>query len=53
LLPADDTEEALKRRLTDYHKHIDAVLGSYEKVLLKVNGNQTPEKVFAAIRAGL
>jgi hypothetical protein len=37
----------------EFHKHIDAVIGSYSQVLLKVDGNQPPDQVFAAIQTGL
>uniref|UniRef100_A0A7S2TF23 Adenylate kinase active site lid domain-containing protein n=1 Tax=Lotharella oceanica TaxID=641309 RepID=A0A7S2TF23_9EUKA len=36
---ADDTPEALRRRLVDFHKHYDEILAYYRKVKKTVNGN--------------
>eukprot|EP00823_Brevimastigomonas_motovehiculus_P002939 TRINITY_DN175_c0_g1_i1.p1 TRINITY_DN175_c0_g1~~TRINITY_DN175_c0_g1_i1.p1 ORF type:complete len:291 (+),score=84.82 TRINITY_DN175_c0_g1_i1:46-873(+) len=50
---SDDTEEKMKERLAQFHKNVDAVIGSYKPVLVSVNGNQHPDKVFEEICKGL
>ena len=36
---SDDTEEALRTRLVQYHGNIDGIKGFYEKVSVKINGH--------------
>eukprot|EP00469_Lotharella_globosa_P018962 CAMPEP_0167815016 /NCGR_PEP_ID=MMETSP0112_2-20121227/2769_1 /TAXON_ID=91324 /ORGANISM="Lotharella globosa, Strain CCCM811" /LENGTH=247 /DNA_ID=CAMNT_0007714351 /DNA_START=26 /DNA_END=769 /DNA_ORIENTATION=+ len=42
---ADDTPEALKRRLVDFHKHYDGILEYYRKAKKTVNGNGSIQEV--------
>jgi len=51
----DDKPAAIKQRLETYHKETKPVIDYYEKkgVLLKINGEQAIDKVFADILAGL
>lgn len=49
----DDTEEKVKLRLKTYHQNVEAVIGIYEDIILKVNGNVPKEDVFAQIDAAL
>lgn len=46
---ATDTKEAIKERLKEYDKQTKPVLGFLEKETIKINGEQSIEKVFAEI----
>lgn len=48
---ADDTEDALKKRLEGYHKETVPILDHYKPkgIVKKVNGDQDPPKVWADI----
>jgi adenylate kinase len=48
---ADDTEEALAKRLRAYHAQSAPVLAHYENAgcVARVDGNRPPEQVWAAI----
>ena len=50
---ADDTAEKLKERLANYKAQIDAVSGSFQEVLVNIDGNQSKGEVSAAIEAAL
>ncbi|XP_078433112.1 adenosine monophosphate kinase [Wolffia australiana] len=49
----DDTEEKVKLRLNTHHQNVEAVLGVYEKITFKVNGNAPKDEVFSEIDAAL
>jgi len=51
----DDTEEALARRLADYHGKTQPVLDIFRRkeFVITVDATRTPAQVFTAIRAGL
>jgi adenylate kinase len=42
---SDDTEEKVKVRLEQFHANVEAVKGSYEDIMVKINGNQAPQVV--------
>jgi adenylate kinase len=42
---SDDTEEKVKVRLEQFHTNVEAVKGSYEDIMVKINGNQSPQVV--------
>ena len=48
----DDTPEAIARRLEIYHTQTELLLRDYtdEGILVRINGDQSPEDVFAEIR---
>ena len=46
---SDDTEEKVKVRLQQFHANVNAVIDSYENILIKINGNQAPSAVSAEI----
>jgi len=46
---SDDTEEKIQVRVETYHKHIDAIIGHYQNILVKVNGNLDKNVVFQQI----
>jgi len=48
---ADDTEEAVKKRLEIYHKETEPILGKYDSI--KINGEQPIEKVSEDISENL
>ena len=52
---ADDTEEALGKRLQGYHAQTVPILDHYSPagVVKKVNANQKPEAVWTAVVATL
>jgi adenylate kinase len=41
----DDKEEAVRKRLADYHSQTKPILEHYKDIVVKVQGNQTLEKV--------
>ena len=49
---SDDTPEAIARRLEIYHSQTELLLRDYtdEGILVRINGEQSPEQVFADIR---
>lgn len=49
----DDTEEKVKLRLATHHENVEAVLGVYENITLKINGNASKEDVFSEIDKSL
>lgn len=51
----DDTPQSVKHRLTVYHKQTEPVLDFYRKAgrFVEVNGNQTPDQVFADVVTAL
>ena len=51
----DDTRETIRRRLEIYHQETVALLDYYREkgLLVSVDGEGTPEEVFAGIRAAL
>jgi adenylate kinase len=52
---ADDTPEAIKLRMKQYHDQVDGILGYYktQKKLLEINGDQSVEDVFKDLCAAL
>lgn len=42
---SDDTEEKVKVRLEQFHANVEAVKGSYEDIMVKIDGNQSPQVV--------
>ncbi len=52
---ADDTEEALAKRLEGYHAQTVPILAHYEPsgVVQRVNANAAPESVWTAVEAVL
>jgi adenylate kinase len=42
---SDDTEEKVKVRLEQFHANVEAVKGSYEDIMVKIDGNQAPQVV--------
>lgn len=50
---SDDTEDALRARLASHHANVNAVVGYYEDVLVRVNGEGSMEDVFATIEGAL
>jgi len=51
----DDTKEAVQVRLLKYHENVAAVRGSYEDVIVSVNGGggRKPDQVFQHIRVAV
>ncbi|CAA6667793.1 unnamed protein product [Spirodela intermedia] len=49
----DDTEEKVKLRLQTHHQNVEAVLGVYENIIVKINGNAPKGQVFSEIDAAL
>ncbi|CAA7404609.1 unnamed protein product [Spirodela intermedia] len=49
----DDTEEKVKLRLQTHHQNVEAVLGVYENITVKINGNAPKGQVFSEIDAAL
>ncbi|KAJ6673344.1 NUCLEOTIDE KINASE [Salix viminalis] len=45
----DDTEGKVKARLDIYKKNADAILSTYSKIMVKIDGNQSKEVVFKEI----
>lgn len=52
---SDDTPEVVKERLRTYHEHTAPLLDYYKKkgLLKNINGEQTPEQVFADLKKAL
>jgi adenylate kinase len=52
---ADDTEEALKTRLSAYHEQTVPILAHYEPsgAVKRVDANKAPAEVWAAIESSL
>lgn len=46
---ADDTKEALEKRLVGYHQHIAAIRDCYKAMTVEVDGNRTPDAVAAEV----
>jgi len=46
---SDDTEEKVKVRLVQFHENVDAVKGSYEDILVEVDGTLKPDEVASAV----
>mmetsp|Transcript_9110 Transcript_9110/g.14033 ORF Transcript_9110/g.14033 Transcript_9110/m.14033 type:complete len:124 (-) Transcript_9110:901-1272(-) len=46
IIRSDDTVEKMTNRITQYHKNISAVSGSYEDKMVKIDGNRKPDDVF-------
>lgn len=42
---ADDTEEAVKKRLQIYHKETEPILKTYKNITIQINGNQPIENI--------
>jgi adenylate kinase len=42
---ADDTKEAVKKRLNTYHSETEPILDFYKEKLIKINGEQEIEKI--------
>jgi len=42
---ADDTEQAIKKRLETYHKETEPILKKYENLLITINGEQNIDKI--------
>ncbi|URE15505.1 Adenylate kinase, active site lid [Musa troglodytarum] len=49
----DDTEEKVKLRLQTHHQNVEAVLSTYEDIIVRVNGSAAKEDVFAEIDKAL
>ncbi|CAA6669472.1 unnamed protein product [Spirodela intermedia] len=49
----DDTEEKVKLRLQTHHQNVEAVLGVYENITVKINGNAPKGEVFSEIDVAL
>lgn len=49
----DDTEEKVKLRLQTHHQNVEAVIGVYEDIMVKINGNASKEEVYAQIDAAI
>ena len=47
---SDDTEEKAVTRLETHNSNVAAILDSYADVLVRVNGNQPKEAVYADIQ---
>mmetsp|Transcript_8397 Transcript_8397/g.20943 ORF Transcript_8397/g.20943 Transcript_8397/m.20943 type:complete len:265 (-) Transcript_8397:228-1022(-) len=43
---SDDTEEKAKTRLQTHHSNVDAVLGYYKDITVKIDGNRSMDAVF-------
>jgi adenylate kinase len=52
---ADDTDEAIKRRLDNYHRETEPLIEHYRTRgnLVPIRGNRTENEVFADIQAAL
>ena len=52
---ADDTDEAIKRRLDNYHRETEPLIEHYraQGYLVTIHADGTPNQVFAEIQAGL
>jgi len=50
---SDDTEEKAVMRLETHRKNVADILDSYEDVLVRINGNQSKEIVYAEIEKAL
>lgn len=50
---ADDTEQALSKRLKGYHSETVPILEHYAAVVKKVDANKSPQEVWASISATL
>lgn len=50
---ADDTEEAIKTRLQNYHANIDSVRNFYNEILVAVDGGSAKEQVFEQVLKSL
>jgi len=46
---SDDTEEKVKVRLEQFHANVAAVKGSYEDIMISIDGNRAPADVSADI----
>lgn len=46
---SDDTEEKVVVRLEQFHTNVDAVKGSYEDIMISIDGNRAPADVSADI----
>jgi adenylate kinase len=49
----DDEEKALETRLKLFYEHSPKIIKHFKKKLIKINGNQTIEKVFSDIEKAL
>ena len=49
----DDTEKALETRLKLFDKHSPKIVKHYKDKIIKINGNQTRNKVFSDIKKAL
>ena len=50
---ADDTEEAIKTRVKNFHDNVDAILGAYTDCMLRLDGNRDPNLIWAQLRANI
>lgn len=50
---SDDTEEKVVPRLETHNANVAAILDSYQDVLVRINGNQDKNKVYADIQEAL
>jgi len=50
---SDDTEEKAKVRLDTHHKNVDAVIGYYKDIMIKIDGNRSMDAVFGDISKAL
>ncbi len=50
---SDDTEEKVMVRLEQYHANVEAVKGSYNDIIVEIDGLGKPEEVFKAIESAV
>ena len=50
---SDDTKEKILVRLEQYHANVDAVKGSFEDIMVEIDGLGKPDEVFKAIEAAV
>ncbi len=50
---SDDTEEKVKTRLAAYHANLQAILGFYNNVLVRVDGNRDKNAVFKDVEKAI
>lgn len=50
---SDDTEEAIRNRLKTHRKHVDAVLGTYADITVRIDGSRSVDDVFADVKKAI
>lgn len=50
---SDDTEEAIRNRLKTHRKHVDAVLGTYQDISVRIDGSRSVDQVYADVKRAI